>query len=66
MAFVLKTRTTGIILTTTFFHAFAFFAGAYYLPLYFQVLGASATMAGVWYVKPVHKLLDFHYHLCIG
>ncbi|TFK76316.1 MFS general substrate transporter [Pluteus cervinus] len=42
-----KTRTTGIILVTTFFHALAFFAGAYYLPVYFQVLGSSATGAGV-------------------
>ncbi|KAF8163478.1 MFS amino acid permease [Crassisporium funariophilum] len=42
-----QTRTTGIILITTFFHGMAFFAGAFYLPLYFQVLGASATKAGV-------------------
>ncbi|KAI0374864.1 MFS amino acid permease [Pilatotrama ljubarskyi] len=42
-----KTRTTALILISTFLHAFSFFAGAYYLPVYFQVLGASATMAGV-------------------
>ncbi|KAJ7685325.1 major facilitator superfamily domain-containing protein [Mycena polygramma] len=42
-----QTRTTAIILITTFFHALAFFGGAYYLPLYFQVLGSSATNAGV-------------------
>ncbi|KAI0336510.1 MFS amino acid permease [Cubamyces sp. BRFM 1775] len=42
-----KTRTTAILLISTFLHAFAFFAGAYYLPVYFQVLGSSATMAGV-------------------
>ncbi|KIJ16695.1 hypothetical protein PAXINDRAFT_168194, partial [Paxillus involutus ATCC 200175] len=42
-----KTRTTGIILITTFFHAIVFFAASYYLPLYYQVLGASATGAGV-------------------
>ncbi|KDQ61019.1 hypothetical protein JAAARDRAFT_32018 [Jaapia argillacea MUCL 33604] len=42
-----KTRTTGIILVIVFLHALAFFAGAYYLPLFFQVLGSSATMAGV-------------------
>ncbi|KAF9052921.1 MFS general substrate transporter [Panaeolus papilionaceus] len=42
-----KTRTTGILLLTTFFHALAFFSGAFYLPLYFQILGASATSAGV-------------------
>ncbi|KAJ7046931.1 MFS general substrate transporter [Mycena alexandri] len=42
-----KTRTTAILLITTFFHALGFYAGAYYLPLYFQVLGSSATGAGV-------------------
>ncbi|PPQ63069.1 hypothetical protein CVT24_005924 [Panaeolus cyanescens] len=42
-----KTRTTGILLFTTFLHALAFFSGAFYLPLYFQILGASATNAGV-------------------
>jgi len=42
-----KTRTTAIILITVFLHAVAFFSGAYYLPLYYQVLGASATGAGV-------------------
>ncbi|THH27245.1 hypothetical protein EUX98_g6938 [Antrodiella citrinella] len=42
-----KTRTTAALLISTFLHALAFFAGAYYLPVYFQVLGSSATMAGV-------------------
>ncbi|KLO09183.1 MFS general substrate transporter [Schizopora paradoxa] len=42
-----KTRTTSIILFTTLLHAIIFFAGAYYLPLFFQVLGASATGAGI-------------------
>ncbi|KAH9993769.1 MFS amino acid permease [Russula vinacea] len=42
-----KTRTTGIVLITCFIHAVTFFAGAFYLPLYFQVLGSSATGAGV-------------------
>jgi EmrB/QacA subfamily drug resistance transporter len=42
-----KTRTTGIVLITCFIHAATFFAGAFYLPLYFQVLGSSATGAGV-------------------
>ncbi|PFH54197.1 hypothetical protein AMATHDRAFT_169852 [Amanita thiersii Skay4041] len=42
-----KTRTTSIILLSAFFHALGFFSGAYYLPLYFQILGASATRAGV-------------------
>ncbi|KAI0064575.1 MFS general substrate transporter [Artomyces pyxidatus] len=42
-----RTRTTAIILITNLFHAVTFFGGAYYLPLYFQVLGSSATGAGV-------------------
>jgi MFS family permease len=42
-----KTRTTGIILVSVLLHAIAFFSGAYYLPLYFQALGSSATGAGV-------------------
>lgn len=42
-----RTRTTAVILISSFIHALAFFAGAYYLPLYYQVLGSSATMAGV-------------------
>ncbi|KAK7053805.1 membrane transporter [Favolaschia claudopus] len=42
-----KTRTTGIVFTTVFLHGFAFFAAAFYLPLYFQILGASPTKSGV-------------------
>ncbi|RPD66097.1 MFS amino acid permease [Lentinus tigrinus ALCF2SS1-7] len=42
-----KTRTTAVILISTFLHALGFFAGTYYLPVYFQVLGSSATNAGV-------------------
>jgi hypothetical protein len=58
-----KTRTTGLILVSVFLHALAFFSGkvfhialgiiinsalgAFYLPVYFQVLGSSATSAGV-------------------
>ncbi|KAJ7661600.1 major facilitator superfamily domain-containing protein [Mycena polygramma] len=42
-----KTRTTGLIFFTVFFHSFAFFSAAFYLPLYFQILGASATKSGV-------------------
>ncbi|KAJ7911085.1 MFS general substrate transporter [Mycena leptocephala] len=42
-----KTRTTGLIFFTVFFHSFAFFSAAYYLPLYFQILGASPTKSGV-------------------
>ncbi|KAH9928566.1 MFS amino acid permease [Epithele typhae] len=43
-----KTRTTAILLITVFLHAVTFFVAAYYLPVYFQVMGSSATMAGVW------------------
>ncbi|KAI0044553.1 MFS general substrate transporter [Auriscalpium vulgare] len=42
-----KIRTTCIILTTVFFHSLAFFTGAFFLPVYFQVRGASATKAGI-------------------
>lgn len=42
-----KVRTTAFILVSTFIHAVGFFGGAYYLPVYFQVLGSSATGAGV-------------------
>ncbi|KAI0831279.1 MFS amino acid permease [Trametes gibbosa] len=42
-----KTRTTALLLVSSLLHAFAFFTGAYYLPVYFQVLGSSATNAGV-------------------
>ena len=47
---VQQTRTTGIVLITVFIHGFAFFAGSFYLPVYYQVLGASATKAGIQYV----------------
>ncbi|KAJ7745413.1 MFS amino acid permease [Mycena maculata] len=42
-----KTRTTGLIFLMTFLHGFAFFCAAFYLPLYFQILGASATKSGI-------------------
>ncbi|KAN0140986.1 MFS general substrate transporter [Lactarius tabidus] len=42
-----KTRTTGILLITCFLHSAITFSGAYYLPLYYQVLGLSATSAGL-------------------
>ncbi|KAI0807335.1 MFS amino acid permease [Fomes fomentarius] len=42
-----KTRTTALILISVFIHAFGFFCGAYYLPVYYQVLGSSATNAGL-------------------
>ncbi|KAI5122887.1 hypothetical protein M0805_003338 [Coniferiporia weirii] len=42
-----KTRTTAIILVQCFLHAIVFFSTTYYLPLFFQVLGSSATGAGI-------------------
>ncbi|KAF9246286.1 MFS general substrate transporter [Melanogaster broomeanus] len=46
-----KTRTTGLILITVFLHAISFFSGMVtadrYLPMYFQVLGESATRSGI-------------------
>jgi hypothetical protein len=42
-----KTRTTAFLLIDVFLHAVAFFAGTYYIPLYFQILGSSPTGAGV-------------------
>lgn len=42
-----QVRTTTFILISVFLHAFAFFTGTFYLPVYYQVLGASATMSGV-------------------
>ncbi|EKM50103.1 uncharacterized protein PHACADRAFT_264644 [Phanerochaete carnosa HHB-10118-sp] len=42
-----RTRTTTILLVTVFLHGFAFFGASYYLPVYYQVLGASATRAGI-------------------
>ena len=41
-----RTRTTALLLTGAFFHSFCYYTAAFYLPLYFQVLGASATRAG--------------------
>lgn len=54
-----RTRTTAIILITVFLHAFAFFAASYYLPVYYQALGASATLAGV-------KMLPFCLGACVA
>ncbi|KAI6162553.1 major facilitator superfamily domain-containing protein [Pisolithus thermaeus] len=42
-----KTRTTAILLVSAVLHAITFFTASYYLPLYYQVLGASATGAGI-------------------
>ncbi|KIJ68900.1 hypothetical protein HYDPIDRAFT_164633 [Hydnomerulius pinastri MD-312] len=42
-----KTRTAAVLLITAFLHAVTYFAGIYYIPLYFQVLAASATGAGI-------------------
>ncbi|KZV68762.1 MFS general substrate transporter [Peniophora sp. CONT] len=41
-----RTRTTALLLTGAFFHSFCYYTAAFYLPLYFQILGASATRAG--------------------
>ncbi|RPD63524.1 MFS amino acid permease [Lentinus tigrinus ALCF2SS1-6] len=43
-----RTRTTAIILITMLLQSVGVTAAAYYLPVYFQVLGSSATGAGVW------------------
>ncbi|CAE6445742.1 putative transporter C3H1,06c [Rhizoctonia solani AG-1 IB] len=42
-----KTRTTAMLLISVFIHAMAFFSATYYIPLYFQILGASAILAGI-------------------
>ncbi|KAL0948170.1 hypothetical protein HGRIS_010782 [Hohenbuehelia grisea] len=42
-----RTRTTAGVLISTFLHGMAFLSVSYYIPVYFQVLGASATLAGV-------------------
>ncbi|KAG1741596.1 major facilitator superfamily domain-containing protein [Suillus lakei] len=44
MAF--QTRTTGFTLVSTFLHAVVFYASTY-LPMYYQVLGGSATSSGI-------------------
>lgn len=42
-----KTRTTTCLLIAVFVHALIFFGASYFVPLYFQILGSNATMAGV-------------------
>lgn len=42
-----RTRTTTFILISTCLQALVFFTGAFYLPLYYQILGSSATGAGI-------------------
>ncbi|KAJ6479069.1 MFS amino acid permease [Mycena sanguinolenta] len=42
-----KTRTTALIIFTALAHSFAFFSAAFYLPLYFQIRGASPTKSGI-------------------
>lgn len=42
-----KTRTTTSILLMVYCHGFGFISGSYYLPLYFQIRGASATLSGI-------------------
>ncbi|OCB92158.1 MFS general substrate transporter [Sanghuangporus baumii] len=41
------TRATTAILISSFIHSFTFIAVTYYVPLYFQILGSNATIAGV-------------------
>ncbi|KAG8867995.1 hypothetical protein FRB97_002819 [Tulasnella sp. 331] len=43
----LKTRTTIALVISVFLHGFAFMAGSYYLPIYFQSRGASALGSGI-------------------
>ncbi|KAG0140923.1 hypothetical protein CROQUDRAFT_52526 [Cronartium quercuum f. sp. fusiforme G11] len=42
-----KNRTTALVLLSVFLHATVFFATSFYLPLYYQSLGASAMLAGL-------------------
>lgn len=42
-----RTRTTLILLLSVFVHAFSFFAANYYLPLYFQIRGASIIVSAL-------------------
>ncbi|EJU00412.1 MFS amino acid permease [Dacryopinax primogenitus] len=42
-----KTRTTTAILLVTFLHGITFLCASYYIPLYFQIMGASAILSGV-------------------
>ena len=44
---VMKARTPAIMMITGFLHAITFFGASYYLPTYYQVLGASPTSAGI-------------------
>ncbi|KDQ16129.1 hypothetical protein BOTBODRAFT_31195 [Botryobasidium botryosum FD-172 SS1] len=46
-----KTRTTAALLISVFVHAFGFLALTFYIPLYFQILGASATTSGVKFIS---------------
>lgn len=42
-----STRTTAGLLISVFLHGIAFLAATYYIPLYFQILGSTATLAGI-------------------
>ncbi|KAG6818797.1 hypothetical protein H0H93_001569 [Arthromyces matolae] len=52
---LLQTRTTAIILINVALHGMAFFALVYYLPVYYQIFGASATRAGIE-LLPLHGI----------
>ncbi|GJN87838.1 hypothetical protein Rhopal_000793-T1 [Rhodotorula paludigena] len=43
-----RTRNSAALLSGVFFQAFGFISLSYYEPLYFQALGASPLMSGVW------------------
>ncbi|KAH8927770.1 MFS general substrate transporter [Atractiella rhizophila] len=42
-----KTRTTIAVLISVFIHSLVYFAVSYYLPLYYQILGSSATTSAL-------------------
>ncbi|KZT58571.1 MFS general substrate transporter [Calocera cornea HHB12733] len=42
-----KTRTTTAFLLVTFLHGVAMLCASYYIPLYFQIMGASPILSGV-------------------
>ncbi|KAH8927769.1 MFS general substrate transporter [Atractiella rhizophila] len=53
-----KTRTTAAILICVFLHAICYYAAAFYLPLYYQALGSSAS-------KSAFEQIPFIFWSCI-
>ncbi|KAJ6473935.1 MFS amino acid permease [Mycena vulgaris] len=45
-----KTRTTALLFFVAFFHYFTFFSATFYVPLYYQIRGASATKSGALFI----------------